>query len=205
MAGMVSIIYSCLYAPLLSHRSYSTHSLVLRGTGGKVTVHPYAKQIRDPMYGDVGLTAEELSIIDTRQFQNLRGIKQLGLAHLVYPAATHTRFEHALGTLHMAQEIINGVNDGKPTGEDGEISDESERIVRIAALAHDIPHTSFGHSIEDDLGFRERHDHEERIVSVFGPDQEVGGVLEGNWAPGARNGNTQCWGGPSGGPREHPA
>ncbi len=138
----------------------------------------FAKRVRDPMYGDVRLTADELRIIDTRQFQNLRGIKQLGLAYLVYPAATHTRFEHALGTLHMAQRIIDGINNGRAPEEEKEVSDEIETIIRIAALVHDIPHTPFGHSIEDDLGLRVRHDKPKRVAPALGPNTDVGRVLE---------------------------
>src|SRR5690349_11865930 len=61
--------------------------------------------VRDPVHGDVYLTHEELRLLDTREMQRLRGIKQLGTAYLVFPGATHTRFEHSIGSLHMAARM----------------------------------------------------------------------------------------------------
>jgi HD superfamily phosphohydrolase len=57
--------------------------------------------VRDPVHGDIELTREELRVVDTAEFQRLRGIKQLGTAYLVYPGAMHTRFEHSIGTVHV--------------------------------------------------------------------------------------------------------
>lgn len=56
-----------------------------------------SKTIREAVWGDVEVQPHELDVINTKVFQRLHGIKQLGMAHLVYPTATHTRFEHALG------------------------------------------------------------------------------------------------------------
>ena len=66
--------------------------------------------VRDPVHGDIELTREEIRVIDTPQFQRLRGIKQLGTAYLVFPGAVHTRFEHSIGTLHMTDRLITSVN-----------------------------------------------------------------------------------------------
>src|SRR5207247_33025 len=66
--------------------------------------------IRDPVHGDVYLTHEEISILDTPEMQRLRGVKQLGTAYLVFPGAVHTRFDHSIGSLHMAARIIEAVN-----------------------------------------------------------------------------------------------
>jgi len=116
------------------------------------------KRIRDPIHGDIRLSASEIELVDTQQFQRLRGIKQLGPAYLIYPAATHTRFEHSLGTLYMAQKIIDGVNsNAMKTQEKRLITEFGEKIVRLAALLHDITHEPFGHTIEDNLHLRERH------------------------------------------------
>jgi HD superfamily phosphohydrolase len=109
----------------------------------------FEKRIRDPIHGDIELTSEEIQIVDTEQFQRLRGIRQLGPAYLVYPAATHTRFEHVLGTLYMAQKIINGVNaNALRNRKEKVVSETGERIIRVAALLHDVTHEPFGHSIE---------------------------------------------------------
>jgi HD superfamily phosphohydrolase len=56
-----------------------------------------------PVHGDVYLTHEEIAVLDTREMQRLRGVKQLGTAYLVFPARVHTRFDHSIGTLHMAR------------------------------------------------------------------------------------------------------
>ncbi len=138
----------------------------------------FEKQIRDPIHGDIGLTSEEIQVIDTRQFQNLRGIKQLGLAYLVYPAATHTRFEHALGTLFMAQCIIDGINlNASRNPKKPAITEPNMSIIRLTALVHDISHAPFGHVVEDDLGLRKRHDSDERFARALNKDSEVGKIL----------------------------
>ena len=66
--------------------------------------------LRDPVHGDVYLSHEELAVLDTREMQRLRGIKQLGTAYLVYPGAVHTRFDHVIGALHMTGKVIESVN-----------------------------------------------------------------------------------------------
>ena len=65
--------------------------------------------LRDPVHGDVQLTGEELRVLDTPEMQRLRGVRQLGAAHLVYPGALHTRFDHMIGSLHMAGRMIEAV------------------------------------------------------------------------------------------------
>lgn len=138
----------------------------------------FEKRIRDPVHGDIELTAEEMRVIDTEQFQRLRGIKQLGPAYLVYPAANHTRFEHALGTLHMAQKITDGVNKNSERNRDKiAIEAESSRITRLAALLHDVTHEPFGHSIEDTLRLRERHDTRTRFKAALNEASEIGTIL----------------------------
>ena len=65
--------------------------------------------IRDPVHGDIELTEEEARVLDSREMQRLRGIKQLGTAYLVYPGCTHTRFDHSLGTLAAAERILQAL------------------------------------------------------------------------------------------------
>ncbi|HEY7193384.1 MAG TPA: HD domain-containing protein [Gemmatimonadales bacterium] len=87
--------------------------------------------IRDPLWNNIRLEPEALAVIDTPAFQRLRYVRQLGHAFLVYPGATHTRFEHALGAYHLA---------GRAT---------QDRVVRLAALLHDIGHYPFSHALEE--------------------------------------------------------
>lgn len=134
--------------------------------------------LRDPVHGDIELTPEEVRLVDTAEFQRLRGIKQLGTAYLVYPGATHSRFEHSVGTLHMADRLLAAVNKhaARDPGRCQRVTAEEIRIVRIAALLHDITHIPFGHSIEDQTGLLPRHDEPDRFAAVLG-DTEVGHVL----------------------------
>lgn len=137
--------------------------------------------VRDPVHGDVYLTHEELAILDTREMQRLRGVKQLGTAYLVYPGAMHTRFDHSIGSLHMAQTMIEAVNlsfeldSGACVG----MGEEEARVVRIAALVHDATHVPFGHSIEDQDGIFGRHDLPHRFQELFSSSREIGRVLRG--------------------------
>lgn len=110
--------------------------------------------MRDAVHGDMMLYPEEIAIIDTPEFQRLRGIKQLGTASLVFPSAVHTRFEHSIGTCHMAQKLINTINERQG----GKITKRLASIIRIAALLHDITHVPYGHTFEDERKIFPRHD-----------------------------------------------
>jgi HD superfamily phosphohydrolase len=114
--------------------------------------------VRDPLWSTVRLDPTALRVIDTPQFQRLRHIRQLGLAYLVYPGATHTRFDHALGVYHLARWALGLL------GERGELDsvDPAEcRLVPYAALLHDIGHYPFSHALEElDAGSIPGH-HEE--------------------------------------------
>ena len=136
--------------------------------------------IRDPVHGDVYLTHEELRLLDTREMQRLRGVKQLGTAYLVFPGALHTRFDHSIGSLHMAARMIESVNlsfELDPAGCVG-VSEEEARVIRITALLHDITHIPFGHSIEDQDGIFGRHDRPERFERLLGSGSAVGKLLK---------------------------
>jgi hypothetical protein len=136
--------------------------------------------IRDPVHGDLYLSAEEMQLLDTAEMQRLRGVRQLGTAHLVYPGAQHTRFEHSLGTLHMTSRLVEAVNLNRSLAprELLGIAEEESRILRAAALVHDITHIPFGHNIEDQSGILPRHDSAERYAEMLGEASEVGQVLE---------------------------
>lgn len=108
-------------------------------------------------------------LIDTAEFQRLRRIKQLGLAHFAYQAAEHSRFTHSLGALHLATRILAKLE------LDYKITDEQKLAVRCAALLHDIGHGAFSHVIETILNF---HHEEFTIEAVLSDETEVGQVLK---------------------------
>jgi len=136
--------------------------------------------LRDPVHGDVYLTHEELAVLDTPEMQRLRGVKQLGTAYLVYPGAVHTRFDHSIGVLHTTQKLVEAIQRNfelAPRDLLG-ISEREARVLRIAALVHDVTHIPFGHHIEDQSGLFARHDSGERFRRALAPEGALGGVLE---------------------------
>jgi putative nucleotidyltransferase with HDIG domain len=108
--------------------------------------------IRDAIHGNVELGELEGRMIDTAEFQRLRGIKQLGMTHLVYPGAVHTRFEHSIGTMHLASLICERLGIGR----------EEKEKMRVQALLHDIGHNAFS------------HESEKAMRKFFGSHEEIG-------------------------------
>jgi HD superfamily phosphohydrolase len=105
------------------------------------------KIINDPVYGFVSIPSDLVfDLIQHRYFQRLRYIKQVSLTHLVYPGALHTRFQHALGAMHLMGLALETLK-----GKDVDISPEEEEAAIIAILLHDIGHGPFSHSLEHTL------------------------------------------------------
>jgi uncharacterized protein len=102
--------------------------------------------VRDPLWNTVRLDPTALALIDTPEFQRLRHIRQLGLAYLVYPGATHTRFDHALGVYHLARRALALLAD---RGELEGIDPAECALVPYAALLHDVGHYPFSHALEE--------------------------------------------------------
>jgi HD superfamily phosphohydrolase len=102
------------------------------------------KIINDPVYGFISIPTELIfDLIEHPYFQRLRYIKQLGMTHLVYPGALHTRFHHAIGAMYLMDTAIETLrNKGH------NISEEEEEAVTIAILLHDIGHGPFSHALE---------------------------------------------------------
>jgi len=136
--------------------------------------------LRDPVHGDIYLTHEELAVIDTPEFQRLRGIKQLGTAYLVYPGALHTRFDHSIGTVHLVQRMVDSINRSFELDPAGNlsISPGEARVVRLAALLHDVTHVPFGHSIEDQDELFPRHDSAHRYRRMLDRGGRLGRVVD---------------------------
>ena len=113
------------------------------------------KIINDPIYGFVKLDKGIITdLIDHHYFQRLRKIAQLGLTYLVYPGAHHTRFQHAIGCMHLMNKAINQIrNKGH------EITDSEAEALKIAILLHDIGHGPFSHALEHSIASNISHEH----------------------------------------------
>ena len=115
----------------------------------------------DPIHAFVRADSDERTVIDSAPVQRLRHIHQLATAYLVYPGATHRRFEHSLGTMELAGRVYDVVT--SPSAMTGEVRDLCpeanddqqrlywRRVIRLAALCHDIGHLPFSHAAEKDL------------------------------------------------------
>ena len=114
----------------------------------------FVGEIADPIHKFIRFTDLERKIIDSSVFQRLRRIKQLAGAHLVYPAAQHSRFEHSLGTMHVAGLA------GEHLFSLGVIDKESIQELRVASLLHDIGHGPFSHLFEEALKVTNNKNHE---------------------------------------------
>lgn len=125
------------------------------------------KVFRDPIHNLIRLGPEDrwvLDLIDTKEFQRLRRIRQLGLAHFVYPGAEHTRFTHSLGVFNFARRIIQQLLQRHEADTDlcRELREEST-IIKAAALLHDVGHGPFSHVFErvfaeEESGLKEHDD-----------------------------------------------
>ncbi|MEM3031098.1 MAG: HD domain-containing protein [Candidatus Micrarchaeia archaeon] len=125
--------------------------------------------IKDALHGGVRLSQAEAALLDSKPLQRLRGVRQLALASLVYPGANHTRFEHSLGTAHLAGRLCGQLS----------LPPEDAVEVRAAALLHDVGHPAFSHELEE-LAIRfagKGHEAAGREKIVKG---EIAGVLEKN-------------------------
>ncbi len=105
------------------------------------------KILNDPIYGFITIPNTLIcDLIDHPYFQRLRRISQMGLSHLVYPGAHHTRFHHAIGSMHLMQKAVLNLR-----GKGIEISEEEANALNIAILLHDIGHGAFSHALEQSI------------------------------------------------------
>lgn len=114
------------------------------------------KVIRDPVHKDVFLNEVEMKIVDTPVFQRLRRIKQLGVTNLVYPSANHTRFEHCIGSAHIAGRIVKRLDVG-----------EKAQTLKISALLHDLGHGPLSHTSEELLKRYLSYSHEDATLRII--------------------------------------
>ncbi|MDR1931554.1 MAG: HD domain-containing protein [Spirochaetales bacterium] len=106
----------------------------------------YSEPIRDPLWKHIYLSPAMMSLAAAAPFRKIGGIKQLGVAHLVYPGATHTRFVHSLGVFFLAKRIIRGL---LASPQAPELSLEGVKAFLCAALLHDAGHFPFTHSLKE--------------------------------------------------------
>ena len=99
---------------------------------------PRSKVVQDPVHGSIEVDGVFLDVMDRHEMQRLRSVKQLGLGNLVFPAANHTRFEHCLGTYHLAGRMADAIS----------LDREDSDAVRMAGMLHDICHPPFSHALE---------------------------------------------------------
>jgi hypothetical protein len=128
------------------------------------------KTIHDSIYGSIEIEETASRIIETKEFQRLNTIKQLGFTYLVFPGATHSRFEHSLGTHYLAREASGNL--------EMEVKDVTD--VSLAGLLHDIGHSPFSHALEDSMIKMYGKDHLDVTIDIIEgktPENEVSDIL----------------------------
>jgi HD superfamily phosphohydrolase len=122
--------------------------------------------IKDSVHDWISLDPVAADLLDTEAFQRLRHIKQLSTVRLVYPSASHTRFEHSLGVYHLADQALDHLG----------IEGQRARHVRAAALLHDVGHGPYGHQTEDVIRRHTGRDHDELDDLLY--ETDLAGVLD---------------------------
>jgi HD superfamily phosphohydrolase len=162
-----------------------------------MTVPKLTHEIRDPIHVFVRLDNFERDVLDSKPFQRLRHIHQLALTYLVYPGATHKRFEHSLGVMELASRVFDVITNPDRVSEEIRTRLESlgrpdsdslrywRRVIRLeprsmAALCHDIGHLPFSHAAED--LFPEGWDHE-RVTREIIASEEMRQIWENMTPP----------------------
>ncbi|WP_396218761.1 HD domain-containing protein [Gemmatimonas sp.] len=134
--------------------------------------------LRDPLWNNIRLDPLALALLETPVVQRLRYVRQLGLAFLVYPGATHSRFEHALGAWHLAGVALRLLEERNAL--EG-IDARAQQIVRAAALLHDVGHYPFSHALEE-IGVT-HHEQVAHPLITSGPVADVLRQALGDSAP----------------------
>jgi len=134
--------------------------------------------VKDPLYGYIILYEHEMNIIDTPSFQRLRRIKQLPSAHYVYPGATHTRFSHSLGVMHLSGLFLKHLLEPHRS----QITDDEFLhyyfLVRLWGLTHDLGHGPFSHIFDKAVLEDLKLNHEYMSSKIVQEDTEIAAVIE---------------------------
>lgn len=127
--------------------------------------------IRDAIHGDISIEEEVIKqLIETKEFQRLRNIKQLGLTYLAFPTTEHSRFMHSIGVYYLVTQLLDVLE-----AKTGQAFEVKERLaLQIACLLHDLGHGPFSHTSEEFFGFN----HEDYTIKIIeDKDTEVNKVL----------------------------
>jgi HD superfamily phosphohydrolase len=131
-------------------------------------------EIRDPIHGFIEINELEKAIIDSYPFQRLRRIQSLGFTHMAYPGATHSRFEHSLGVMHLAGSMFDVIMRSEKNRRLLKYSTrrikEEQQLVRLAGLLHDIGHGPLSHVAEDVMPIKEGGEsftHEDYTIAII--------------------------------------
>ncbi|XP_056311400.1 deoxynucleoside triphosphate triphosphohydrolase SAMHD1-like [Danio aesculapii] len=147
------------------------------GPGSETQITHTPLTVNDPIHGHIALHPLMVKIMDTPQFQRLRHLKQLGGTYLVYPGASHNRFEHCVGVAHLAGCLVKSLHDNQP---ELKITKQDFLCVQIAGLCHDLGHGPLSHAFDglfmskvkelktsQNLPVDEHWTHEEMSVQMF--------------------------------------
>lgn len=144
------------------------------------------KIIRDVVHGDIFIEDRFVSVIDTKEFQRLRRIKQLSVANMVFPGAEHTRFAHCIGTFHVMRQIIEHF---EPLFQKCgiEIEEADKNAALVAALLHDIGHGPYSHAFEGvlkELGYQDVNHEQLGAQIIQNKNTEINKVLVNEFGEG---------------------
>lgn len=166
----------------------------MRRAWGSSSVGPSLVRIRDPIHGTITLSPQERALIDTRFYQRLRHVRQLGFGDLAFPGATHTRHAHSLGAMSVASRLFDVMTVRAPLSHGAR--ERFRAAVRLAVLSHDLGHMPLSHASERiappraalklpswmGQGHGERASHEDFTARIL-LDSSLTPVLERVYAP----------------------
>lgn len=143
-------------------------------------------RVRDAVHGDILIPGKFLRIVDSREFQRLRRVRQLATAQYAFPGADHTRFAHSLGTFHVMQQIITHFERYfRDLGYPNYIDSHERDLVLAASLLHDLGHTPFSHALEDTMPNAKKIPHEKWTTDLIRDDKKgsLKKILEDEFGP----------------------
>lgn len=132
--------------------------------------------MKDALYSYMTIPEHLEPLIDTLPVQRLRRVRQLAGTEYVYPGATHTRFEHSLGVMHLAGRLCDSLNDNDNTGKKI-VSEDDKKAIMAAALVHDVGHGPFSHVFEK--LYEAQHKNHEDITRWLVQADELASVIDG--------------------------